>query len=265
MKRFLAIIAIFIFAVCFTACKKEQGTTVVPDKVASCTLSFESPEITCTLPDPISATVGAGVTDLPYPKDAVGVPEYMHLQWFTDEELTVPYLGDALISDTVLYLGLVPNVYSITYEYDKNLTFQGDFPTTYVYGELTPLPTRKENKGYQANGKWVYGEGEDAYFTMAISPTVYGDLNLVYQVEPIKYRISYALSGVDATNPNPVEYDITMGTITLLPAVAEGKEFDYWQYASTNAHDPLIGSKVESLDFDFVYEHSFTLKAVWKS
>ena len=68
-----------------------------------------------------------------------------------------------------------------------------------------------------------------------------------------------------ATHNNPTEYTIDLGEITLAPAETEteGYVFSHWSYW-TSGQDPLFGTKVEKLNYDFILNnHSFTLVAQW--
>lgn len=266
MKKTIILLLILILALTlFVGCKKEGDSTVVtPKGDIKYEVSFESPLWDCTVPEAMTVTGGEKLSDLPFPENVIGFPEYFDLAWYVDEDGTQEYIDEPILADTVLYLGAKPKTYSLTYEYDESLVFEGEFPSSYVYGEETPLPTRKEGKGYHKNGKWVYGDGETDFFTNIVSSTIYGDLHLEYKIEPIVYDINYRLGSADAVNPNASTYDVTMGEVLLLPAECEGKEFDRWVYDSTNGHDPLIGTTIEKLDIDLVSEHYFTLTAVWK-
>lgn len=260
----VCILAILLIITLFIGCKKSDGgQTVTPNEDAYVVVSFYSLEIDCTIPEPITVKAGVTVEALPYPEDAKNLSQGHSLAWYVDEDLTTLYGGEALLEDTTLYLGSKPNVYSVTFVYDKSMDFEGEFPTSYVFGERTLLPTHNDGKGYY-EGRWYYGEGEDDYYSIAIPDTCYGDLTLTYVANPVQYSVFYMLSGVEAENPNPTIYDITMGDVTLLPAVADGYEFDYWKYGTTSGNDELAGSKIDALTFDLVYGHYFTLIAVWK-
>lgn len=266
MKKYsIACIAtILLIITLFVGCKnREEGQNVTPKEDTFYVVTFLSPELECTLPEDVTVKGGEAIETLPYPSDVKNLPQGRSLAWFVDEDLTVLYDGSPLLGDATFYLGSKPNVYGVIYVYDRSMTFEGEFPSSYVFGERTLLPTHDDGEGYR-EGRWYYGDGEDDYYSIAIPDTCYGDLTLTYVADPVEYRVFYTLSGVDAVNPNPTAYDITMGDVVLLPAVADGKEFDYWKYGTTVGGDKLEGSKVEVLTFDLVYNHSFTLIAVWK-
>lgn len=258
MKKSILICLVLILTVCalllsVTACKEEQSKPIVLK------LSFDVGEIECDTPQSFDVTVGEPF-ELPYPT-VEEIPDGYELKWFIDKECTTVFDENALgEKDLVLYLGYSPKTYSITYTNGDEFEFNGELPTSYVYGVGVKLPQAKAGVGYLENsGSWYYED--EKYFTTAVSSEVFGDLVLTYKPVAIKYKVVYVCGVEGAEHQNPTEYDVTMGKVDLLPATAEGKTFLYWEYRSSKGNQ----GKIESLDIDLFVKGgmSFSLWAVW--
>lgn len=260
MKRSILIFLAIILTVCaasfsLAACKEN-------DRPVTVTISFDVGELKCDTPQSITYTVGENVV-LPYP-EVEDMPEGFESRWFTDSKLTTivddAFLNDRnLPSEIILYYGYSPKTYSITYTNKDEFDFSGEFPSSYVYGEGVKLPQADLGFGYLSDaGKWYYDDNN--YFTTGVSTKIYGDLVLTYRPTLIKYAVNYNC-GVDGVeNPNPTVYDVTMGTVKLLPLSSEGKTFLYWEYRSSKGNQGVI----EEIGIEiFKNEMSFTIWAVW--
>lgn len=276
MKKFVLFILILILTVgCLglTSCKKDNDDNdviFIPTAPFKVTLIFDLKDIEASEINPISYVFGWDNQTLPIPSDAEEVDGY-RLTWFLDNQTTIEFQNDPRIASTLgykandeitLYLGYAPRTYSITYTNLREFDFQGEFPDSFTYGEGVSLPQVNLGVGYQINsGNWYYGDGENDYFTTGVSTTCCQDLILTYVPKPIVYHITYSSGEVnlDMINPNPLEYDITMDSIILQPASAEGKVFSHWEYRSTKER-----REITSIDINlFLESMSFTIWAVW--
>ena len=271
MKKTIAILSILIIIICFSfvGCKDKQEKTFSPDGDTFYTVTYVSHKLKGTMPDPVIAK-GGDIFEPVYPTNVTNLADGYKLAWYTDEDLVNLYEAAPLLGDMVLYLGGVPDTYSVTYNYDTSLSFEGEFPSVYTYGQFTSLPTRDDGNGYYP-GKWRYGEGEEEYFTDRISDEMFGDLVLTYEKNPIQYKVFYDKKGnlkgdVEITNDNIAIYTAEMGDVDLLPAVAEGYVFDHWKYFTSGPDKlHLQGAKIEKLDLDLICGPTFTLIAVWQN
>lgn len=268
MKRFLTsflLIFIILSSFCFVAC--VESTPLQPDD-SFVTYSFDLGELSQTTMEPITVQVGKIAGDFPIPEDMEPIDGY-YGAWYIDEEKTTLYDSTATVTEPLtLYLGYAPRQYSVTFVYDENLSFSGEFPTYYIHGEQTSLPQINLGEGYQEEIRWVYGTGEREYYTYAIPESAVGDLVLTLSAQPIQYKIFYntGLSDVDfSENANPSNYNITMGNYSLINPSVEGKVFKYWVLKSTNGKDPLNNTIITELNMDIFRERLVvTLFAVWE-
>lgn len=260
MKKLLVYIIVGILvlsSLVFVGCKNKQ-----PDEPKYITISFDTNGKDCTCPDDLTVEVGSTNFDLEIPTDAFVLPGY-DLAWFTDKECTNVFNANSKPTENLtLYLGSQPKTYSISYTNKDEFDFVGEFKYSYVFGEGVKLPNVDLGKGYQKSGKWYYRD--NAYFTDAVSKSIMEDLVLTFKADPINYDITYISNlpeGQTMNNPNILTYDVTMGTITLLPATAEGKTFSHWEYRSTVSKS----RKIETIDIDLLLESlSFSICAVWE-
>ncbi len=261
MKKLITILLIFILMVCclaFVACEDDK----VSNKPQYITVSFHSTNIECTLPEAQTYKVGDKI-ELSLP-DVNYIPEGYSLAWFVDENTNTPFDVNALPTENLdLYLGYLPNTYSISYTNADDFDFKGEFPTSYVYGKGVNLPNCNLGVGYSENsGNWYYGEGEKDYFTFAVPKDYYGDLTLTFKANPIKYNITYQRID-NAVNPNITVYDVTMGDVALLPAASnDGKTFLYWEYRSSGGDN----KRIDKINLSLILEGgmSFSIWAVWQ-
>lgn len=260
MKKLLVFIIVGILvisALVFVGCKDKHSNE--PKYI---TISFDTNGINCTCPEELTVEVRNVNLDLEIPADAFVLPGY-DLSWFTDKECNNIFDANSKPNENlILYLGYQPKTYSISYTNKDEFEFVGEFKYSYVYGQGVKLPNVDLGKGYQKSGKWYYRDNE--YFTDAVSKTVMEDLVLTFKADPIKYDITYISNlpdGQTINNPNILTYDVTMGTITLLPATAEGKTFSHWVYKNTVSKS----YKIETIDLDLFLESlSFSICAVWE-
>lgn len=259
---FILIVILICSMLVFIGCKEQEKNEKV-----FITISFDANGIDCTLPEDVVVEVSGDclVIALPIPDDATEITGH-DLAWFVDKDCKTLFSAEYLTSeDMTLYLGYAPKTYSITYTNKDEFEFKGEFKDSYVFGVGVPLPNVDLGKGYLPNsGNWYYGDAENEYYTTAIPKTVLGDLVLTFKAKPIKYNIVYIANlpeGVEMENLNPTQYDVTMGTVVLLPPSAEGKTFSHWEYRSVMSK----AKRIEQLDLDlFLETMSFSLWAVWE-
>ncbi len=258
MKKIFAVLfTIYLVALTFigVGCENEKPV----DEVKRIFISFDVNGYDCTTPEGIFFEIGQDIS-LPIP-ELKDIPIGKSIAWFIDKDCTERFnaVDGTYNENLTLYLGFAPNTYSITYKNADEYDFNGDLPDSYVYGEGVSLPQASLGKGYHEMGNWYYSETD--YFTIAVSDEIFGDLTLEYRPEPIKYTIAY-MNCKDADNPNIVAYDITMGTVKLLPAVCDGKEFSHWEYRSSTSTAKIC----KEIDIDLILDGgmSFSLWAVWK-
>lgn len=270
MKKILSfILLIFIISLSIFAVGCDKEITVGPNEEPVYVLYyFDMDNLSKTTMEPISLQVGKEVGELPIPSDMQVLDGY-YGAWFIDEAKTTLLSPSDIVGESItLYLGYAPQRYSVTLIYDSSLSFTGEFPSSYLHGEETPLPQINLGEGYQKEGKWVYGTGDRDYYTTAIPKTATGDLELTFVAQPIYYHISYStgISDVEFTeNDNPVKYNITMGTYTLKAPTVEGKVFKYWILKSTDGRDELNNTVITELSMDIFRERLFiSLFAVWE-
>lgn len=257
MKKIFAVLLIVYIAVLTfigVGCKDDNPV----DEVKRIFITFDANGYDCTVPEGFEIEVGQSI-DITVP-ESDNIPDGKSLGWFIDKDCTERFVPNGNYDeDLTLYLGLYPNTYSISYKNADKYRFNGELPDSYVYGEGVILPQASLGKGYKEDGNWYYSESE--YFTTAVSKEFFGNLTLEYRPQPIKYTIAY-MNCKDADNLNIQVYDVTMGSVELLPAICEGKVFSHWEYRSS-----LSPSKIcTSIDIDLILEGgmSFSLWAVWQ-
>lgn len=270
VKKFaiVLLIGILLFSsLVFVACKHDND--INENKKVFITISFDSNEIECTLPEDMTVEVSGTCINfaLPIPSD-VPTREGYEPAWFFDRECKTIFSATAVPSnDITLYLGYNPKTYRITYTNKDEYNFEGNFEENYVYGEGVPLPNVDLGVGYNRpkSGNWYYGEGENDYYTLSIPKNAIGDLVLTFKPKAIEYDIVYVSNlpdGVEMENPNILIYDVTMGRVELLPPSAEGKTFSHWEYRQVMSK----AKKIEYLDLDLILDGmNFTIWAVWQN
>lgn len=278
VKKFAIILLIVILissVLVLAGCRNKNDGG---NKTVFITISFDTNGINCTCPEPLTVEVSGTCINigLPIPSDAPELDGH-ELAWFFDPECKKLFSAtDVPLKDMTLYLGYAPKSYHITYTNKDAYDFEGEFEEYYVYGEGVALPNVALGDGYQPQGNWYYGDGENDFYTTSVPKTTYGDLVLTFRPNPIKYEIRYQLNlpdslpkplpdGMKIENPNPAFYDVTMGKVYLLPLAVEGMEglkFSHWEYRATMAKP----RKIEYLDLDLLLEGgmSFSLWAVWE-
>lgn len=285
MKKSLVCILIVCALVGLAAC--NHSTTTVTPQDTLVTVRFVVDEIywpvgadEFDLPT-LSLKAGEALGELPLPEEAVlAVDDHSGFVWCYDQQGEEDYDPTrAVETDLTLYLVEKGLQYTITYHYDESLTFEGDFPATYRYGERTTLPNADLGNGYRDKGNWYYGES--SYWTVAIPVGTYGDLDLTFRGDPISYRVNYrsGIVGVGADeidNPNPSTWNIELGKVMpLAPASYQGKTFVGWVVrfnAGSSKSFDVDGEtvtythlqRVEYLDFPLVQWGQFQLEPIWE-
>lgn len=255
-KIFAVLLTVYIAVLTFIGVGCKDNNPV--DEVKRIFIMFDANGYDCTVPEGFEIEVGQTI-DITVP-ELENIPDGKSLGWFMDKDCVERFVADGIYTENLtLYLGLYSNTYSISYKNTDGYTFDGTLPELYVYGKGISLPHAILGKGYRQTGNWYYGESE--YFTTAVSTEVFGDLILEYRPQPIEYTIAY-MNCKDADNPNIVTYDVTMGTVKLLPAVCDGKVFSHWEYRSSSS----IAEICTEIDIDLILDGgmSFSLWAVWK-
>lgn len=269
MKKLLSIMMlIFIATLSILSVGCEETTVTPPDEPVYVFYYFDVGGLSQTEINPVSVQVGKPTGEFALPEDVPPLDGYQ-TAWFIDEDKSILYDPNNVATESItLYLGYAPRTYNVFFVYDNSLEFVGEFPTTYVHGQKTPLPQINLGEGYQKDVRWVYGSGDKDYYTSAIPENAIGDITLTFSAQPIYYYISYR-TGIDnvefTANDNPEKYDVTMGTYVLKEPTVEGKVFKYWVLKTTDGKDPLRNTVVKELDLQmFKSRLAITLFAVWE-
>lgn len=150
------------------------------------------------------------------------VEGYTFAGWYKDEALTVPYNGDIIWADTVLYAKMIPNKYTITFD-SAGGTEIGNMQVE--YNNAITLPSNPELKGYTFLG-WYFSDG-----TQYTNQPVTRDVTLTAMWEIIQYKVTFMVNG-EIYREVMVDY----GTgLTEVAAIAEVYSMNVLSYRFADA------------------------------
>lgn len=274
MKKIFAIL-LCLLSVAILVCCKNKPTIVTP-QTTTVTVQFVVSERYQDIAAPQDLVLDAGEEggEIPFPEDAVPNSVFNNLQWFYDEQLTLPYDPSAKVEeDTVLYLGETPKSFAITYRLDESLTYVGEFPTSYTYGEEPIALPKVDSVGYAPYPSWYCVETDSIVY--AVPTTVGGNLTLL-SPDPLSYTIHYNsgltdVSMEDVDNPNPATITVKNEPIELQPLTYRGQTSTGWQLVSRTTQRQAVidgvtyteGDTVDTITFQLAYSGKFALKAKW--
>lgn len=260
-------------AATLVCCNRNKTIQVTP-QTTQVTVAFVVPEsYVVEAPQQVVLQAGQEGGELPFPEGAESTDEHRVLQWYYDELCSQPYDPAAPIEvDTVLYLGETAKVYTITYVRNDNLTYQGDFPTQYTYGQdRLPLP-RIVGKGY---ANWWHCVQTDTMCTAV--PTTAGE-DLTFEVPaPIELVIPYSSGMADVdigaidNHLNPATINVLSQPIRLQAPVYGDKQFVAWvvrlssgAYRTVDGVRYYDGTSITTLTYNMVASGYFTsIEAIW--
>lgn len=173
-----------------------------------------------------------------YKSKAPALPGYTFEGWYLEPSLTTKYEGTALSTSCTLYAKLVPNTYTITYNFGlEGAVEQTEYPlpTTYEYSTdgVINVPGLIDPSNHHEFAGWYYDEELTQRVTSLSTKdldgyTLYGKWN------DATYDITYFLKGGvnNSENPSTVTYSETE-SIEIKDPSRTGFEFVGWYKTPT--------------------------------
>ena len=175
------------------------------------------------------------------PKQVDKVPElpgYTFEGWYLDFDLTTKYEGTLLSASCTLYAKLVPNTYTITYNYGlEGAIEQTEYPlpTSYEYSidGVINVPGLIDPSNHHEFAGWYY-DAELTQRVTSLSKKHLGGYTLYGKWNDATYDITYFLKGGvnNSENPSTVTYNATE-SIEIKDPSRTGFEFVGWYTTST--------------------------------
>ena len=244
MKRFVAILLLFVLPLCLFACKREkQPEGDVFYEVTFNTVAFP----TATQPEAARVKQGEAVAKPSF--DGVASAGNV-VVWTKDTTTKEVYDFSAPVTQSfTLYAVEAPRTYSVTYLLEKG-TNNAENPTSFTIATETILlqaPTMPF--GYRFV-KWAYYDSPDSVVT-AIEQGTEEDIILRAVISPVTYTVTYFEAG--DTNPNPTTYEF--GTTLTLAAPEKARH----RFLGYTIKSDAQRTPVTALTAEFILAHKEAL------
>lgn len=244
MKRFVAVLLLFVLTLCFFSCKKEKAPEGdVFYEVTFSTVAFP----TATPPEAARVKMDEAVAAPSF--DGVASAGNM-VVWTKNTSTNEVYDFSLPVTESfTLYAVEVPRTYTVTYLLEKGVNNSGN-PTSFtVETETVALRAPAMPFGYRFV-KWAYYDDPESDVT-AIEQGTETDIILRAVIRPVAYRITYFEAG--DVNPNPTTYEFGT-TLTLVAPEKANHRFLGYTIKSDPGKTP-----VTTLTAEFILAHKEAL------
>ncbi|MDD6136020.1 MAG: InlB B-repeat-containing protein [Lachnospiraceae bacterium] len=176
--------------------------------------------------NPATYTLESGIISLNAPTKK----GYKFLGWYLDAEFSESYnIYYKPEGGFTVYARWSKNRYNVDTETNGGTFSEGTQNPTYYYSaDGLKLVNSIRKSGYSFDGWYLDAEFTRKAPTYEESMYMEGDIKVYAKWTANEYQIRYELNGGTNNPDNPTKYQITDGTIALLPATRSGYTFEGW-------------------------------------